>query len=213
MARRRATMSSGTEKRVLGDLAYRELLGRALPLLSDDDRRVIELIKSGCTADEMGELMNPAHEGGSDAHIARAQQELVRACRTVAATASLLEQGSSCPEFASHANWWRRLLERRALLLAEFTEASKDYRRFDLDIDTRLHYFRLDTLLWSTVNFLERKKEAKNAYDAARNEVGKLPDLDQKMNEIALHATGHAASCDICQQEVSRILGQDWSLF
>ena len=129
MARRRVTVSSGTEKRVLGDLAFRELLGRALPLLSDDDRRIIELIKSGCTVDEMGELMNLTHEGGSDAHIAHAQQELVRACRTVAAAASLLEEGSSCPEFASHANWWRRLLERRMLLLVKFTEASEDYKR------------------------------------------------------------------------------------
>ena len=37
--------------------------------------------------------------------------------------------------------------------------------------------------------------------------------LIQKMYEIALHATGHAALCAICQQEVSRILGQDWSPF
>ena len=213
MARRRATVSSGTEKRVLGDLAFRELLDRAMPLLSDDDRRIIELIKSGCTVDEMGELMNLTHEGGSDAHIAHAQQELVRACRTVAATASLLEEGSSCPEFASHANWWRRLLERRTLLLAKFTEASKDYKRFDLDIDTGLHYLRLDDLRWSTGNFLERKKVTKNAYDAARTELGKPPDLHRKMNEIALHATEHAASCVICQHEVSRILGQDWCPF
>jgi hypothetical protein len=37
--------------------------------------------------------------------------------------------------------------------------------------------------------------------------------LDRKMSEIASHATGHAASCAICQHEVSRILGQDWSPF
>jgi len=213
MARRRVTVSSGTEKRVLGDLAFRELLGRALPLLSDDDRRIIELIKSGCTVDEVGDLMNLDREDSSNACIARAQQELVSACRTVAATASLLEEGSSCSEFASRANWWRQLLGKRTLLLAEFTKASRDHKRFDLDIDTSLHYLRLDGLLWSTGNFAARKMVAKNAYDAARTEVGKLPDLDREMNEIALDATEHAASCVICQQEVSRILGQDWSPF
>jgi hypothetical protein len=213
MARRRAAASSGIEKRVLGDLAFRELLDRALPLLSHDDRRIIELIKSDCTVDEVGDLMDLTQEGDSDAHITHAQQELVRACRTVAATASLLEEGSSCPEFASHANWWRRLLERRTLLLAELAEASKDYKRFDLDIDASLHSFNLDGLLWSTRNFLARKKEAKNAYQAAQTELGKLPDLDRKMNKIAVHATAHAASCPTCQQEVSRILGLDWSPF
>jgi hypothetical protein len=124
-----------------------------------------------------------------------------------------LEEGSSCPEFANHANWWRRLLERRTLLLAQFAEASKDYKRFDVDIDTGLHSFYLDDLRWSVSSFLARKKVAKNAYEAARIEVGKLPDLDRKMNEIASHATEHAASCVTCQQEVSRILGQDWSPF
>jgi hypothetical protein len=108
VARRRATASSGTKIHVLGDLAFSELLGRALPFLSEDDRRIVELIKSGCSADEVAELMNLTREGGSDAHIARAEQELVRACRTVVAAASLLESGSSCPELASHAAWWRR---------------------------------------------------------------------------------------------------------
>jgi hypothetical protein len=41
--------------------------------------------------------------------------------------------------------------------------------------------------------------------------AGELPDPDRKINEIALHATEHAASCLICQQEVFRILEQDWS--
>lgn len=213
MARRRATASSGTEKHVLGDLAFSELLGRALPFLSGDDRRIIELIKRGCTADEVAELMNLAHDGGSDAHITHAQQELVRACRTVAATASLLEEGSSCPEFASHAAWWRRLLKRRSLLLADFAKASKDYKRFDVTVGTNHQYLHFEDWVWTTDHFLSRKRAAWNAYDAARTEAGKLPDLDQKMTEIASRATGHAASCVICQQEVSRILGQDWSPF
>jgi hypothetical protein len=213
MTRRRATASSGIEKRVLGDLAFRELLDRALQLLSEYDRRIIELIKSGCTAYEMEDLLHLTHEGDSGAHIAHAQQELVRACRTVAATASLLEEGSSCPEFANHANWWRRLLERRTILLVQFAEASKDYKRFDLDIDTGAHSLFIDGLLWSTGNFLARKEVAKNAYEAVRTELGKLPDLERKMNQIASHATEHAASCVICQHEVSRILGQDWSPF
>lgn len=99
------------------------------------------------------------------------------------------------------------------LLLAKFAEASKDYKRFYLNIDAGLRSFYLDGLLWSTKNFLARKKAAKNVCETAQTELGQLPDLDRKMNEIAVQATAHAASCLIRQQEVSRILGQDWSPF
>ena len=172
MRRRRVTPSSGTERRVLGDLAYRELLDRASALMQDDDRRVIELIKSGCTVDEIAELMNVTLEGSEHLHIAHAQEELVRACRTVAATASLLEEDSSCPEFARYANQWRHLLEKRSLVLARFSEASKDYRQFDRDIDTDAPYLNLNGLLWSIDNFSARKNEAKIALRRRAGRVG-----------------------------------------
>jgi hypothetical protein len=99
------------------------------------------------------------------------------------------------------------------LLLAKFAEASKDYERFDLDIDSDLRSLHLDGLPWSTENFPARKKVARNVCQTAQTELGQLPDPDRKMNEIAVHATAQAASCLICQQEVSRILGQDWGPF
>ena len=119
----------------------------------------------------------------------------------------------SCPQFARHANQWRHILEKRSLVLARFSEASKDYKQFDRDIDTDAPYLNLNGLLWSIDNFSARKSEAKIAYDAARAESGRLPEFDRKMNEIALHTTAHATSCAVCQQAVSRILGQDWSPF
>jgi hypothetical protein len=88
------------------------------------------------------------------------------------------------------------------LLLAKFAEASKDYKRFDLDIDAGLRSFYLDGLPWSTKNFLARTKVAKNVCETAQTELGQLPDLERKMNEVAVHATAHAASCLSCQQEV-----------
>jgi hypothetical protein len=176
VARRRATASSGTKIHVLGDLAFSELLGRALPFLSEDDRRIVELIKSGCSADEVAELMNLTREGGSDAHIARAEQELVRACRTVVAAPRFWNRAVRALSSPVTRPGGGGLLERRSLLQAEFAKASKDYKGFDVAVDTDRQYLNFGGLVWTTGHFLARKKAAGNAYDSARAEAGKLPE-------------------------------------
>lgn len=147
MTRRRSTAWSSTEKRVVGDLAFRELLTRALPLLAPGDRRIIDLLQGGAPSDEVAMLMNEPCEVEIDASIARAQDGLARACRTVAATASLLEEGGSCQEFAHYATWWRRLMKRRNLLQADLTEASRNYQRYAMVTDPSGPYLYIDDYL------------------------------------------------------------------
>jgi hypothetical protein len=214
MARRRPTARSSTERRVVGDLAFRELLNRALPLLTPDDCRIVDLLQSGSTTDEVAVLMNMPHKAGVEARIAHAQGEVARACRTVAATASLLEEERSlCQEFASYATLRRRLFERRKRIQAKLAEASGNYQRFTLVRDTGLPGVYMEDNLWSRAKFLTAKGKAKETYDIAQTEAAKLPDLERKMEDIVSRATEHAASCTDCQQEVIRILGQNWSPF
>jgi hypothetical protein len=213
MARRRSTASSSTERRVVGDLAFHELLNRALPLLAPDDRRIIGLLQGGSIIDEVTMLMDAPHETGVDARVVRAQEDLARACRTVAATASLLEGGDSCPEFARYAAWWRRLLNKQKLLQTRIAEASRNYERFAMVTDRGQMHFYIDNYLWSRAKFLAAAQEAKEAYGAARTEASELSAIKLKMDDIASHATAHASTCMDCQQEVQKILGQNWSPF
>jgi hypothetical protein len=213
MARRRSTARSSTEKHVVGDLAFRELLNRAMPLLAPADRKIIDLLQNGSTTEEVALLMHVPDEASVDARITHAHEDLARACRTVAATASLLEEGSPCREFARYAACWQRLLKRRELLQVKLAETGKSYQRFAVFTDMTQPYYHIDNYPWSRAKFLAAKKKAKEAFDIAQTEARKLPELQLRMEDIGRQATEHAAVCVHCQREVLKLLGQDWSPF